>query len=197
MSATFAPGLWPDTQHLARQGPWVFGREVVMTGLPGAPIALQWLQRRNCSLTPRQLALFYLALCAVSLLIGGLFFLQGAPVVLFFTGLELLGLGLALLVFARHAGDSETLTLVGRSLQVEQCVGPRVYRTDFQAEWLKVEPAAGQGSLVELSSRGQQIRVGRFLRPELRGAFARELRHALRRLPLQAAHQIDPNRNTP
>lgn len=149
--------------------------------MPGATGALQWLQRRNCSITPRQLGLVYASLCTVSLMIGAFFFLQGAPLVLAFTGLELLGVGCALLLFARHAGDREVLTLVGRSLQVEQCIGTRVQRTDLAAEWTSVEPAAGQGSLVELSARGQQVRVGRFLRPELRGAFARELRHALRR----------------
>ena len=196
MSTTFAPGHWPEPHVALQRGPWVFGREVVLAGLPGAPQALQWLQKRNCSLTPRQLGLFYLSLSAVSLLIGVFFFLQGAPVVLLFTGVELLAVGVALVVFARHAGDHETLTLVGRLLQVEQCVGPRVQRTEFPADWLQVEPARGQGSLVQLSGRGQQVRVGRFLRPELRGAFARELRHALRRLPPQAGTDIDLNRNT-
>jgi len=196
MSAIYAPGPWSESHAHLQRGPWVFGREVVLAGVPGAPLALQWLQKRNCSLTPRQLGLFYLSLSAVSLLIGVFFFLQGAPVVLLFTGLELLAVGVALAVFARHAGDRETLTLVGRSLQVEQCVGPRVKRTEFPADCLHVEPARGQGSLVQLSGRGQQVRVGRFLRPELRGAFARELRHALRRLPPQAGPEIDLKRST-
>ena len=190
MTATFAPRPWPASQAPLRGTPWVFGREIVLRSLPGAPRALQWLQRRNCSITPRQLGLVYASLCSVSLLIGAFFFIQGAPLVLAFTGLELLAVGLALLVFARHAGDRETLTLVGQRLEVEQCIGTRVARTDFAAEWLNVEPAAGQGSLVELSGRGQLVRVGRFLRPELRGAFARELRHALRR---PVAHRTDPH----
>ena len=176
MSTTFAPSPWPATPASPRPSAWVFGREVLV----GGTRALQWLQQRNCSITPRQLGACYLSLCAVSLLIGLFFFTQGAPLVLAFAGLELLAVGVALLVFARHAGDRETLTLVGRSLQVEQCFGARIDRVDFAAEWLHVEPAGGQGSLVELSGRGQQVRVGRFLRPELRGAFARELRLALR-----------------
>ena len=94
--------------------------------------------------------------------------------------------------------DRETLTLVGRSLQVEQRIGSRVSRADFAADWLSVEPAAGQGSLVELSGRelggqGQRLRVGRFLRPELRSAFARELRQALRRAPLPTTMNSDSN----
>jgi uncharacterized membrane protein len=50
----------------------------------------------------------------------------------------------------------------------------------FRAQWVRVEPTAGEGSLVELSGQGHRVRVGRFLRPELRAAFARELRACLR-----------------
>ncbi len=174
-------------------GPWVFGREVTLADGADAPRALQWLLRRNCSITPGQLGAVYLSLCAVSLFIGGFFFVQGAPVVLAFAGLELLLVGLALMLFARHVGDRETLTLVGRSLQVERCIGSRIERTQFAADWLHVEPAGGQGSLVQLSGKGQRVRVGRFLSPELRGAFARELRLALRRAPAQVTTPIDPN----
>jgi uncharacterized membrane protein len=46
---------------------------------------------------------------------------------------------------------------------------------------VRVEPAHGDGSLVELTGQGQHVRVGRYLRPELRNALARELRLALRR----------------
>jgi uncharacterized membrane protein len=182
MTATTAPSPWPAPAAAPRPGTWTFARELPDAG-GGAP-ALEWLLKPNCSTTPRQLGMVYLSLCAVSLAIGGMFFWQGAPLVLGFAGLELLLVGLALVVFARHAGDREVLTLVGPSLLVEQRHGRHVERTDFATAWLRVEPAAGQGSLVELSGHGRTVRVGRFLRPELRGAFARELRSALRRLPL-------------
>lgn len=176
-----------------RSVPWLFGREVVLTGQQGTLRALQWLLKRNYSVTPQQLGAVYLSLCVVSLLIGAYFYAQGAPLVLAFTGAELSLVGVALLIFARHAGDHETLTLVGRSLQVQQCYGSRVSQTDFTADWLTVEPAAGQGSLVQLCGRGQTIRVGRFLRPELRAAFARELRQALRQAPAKTASEPEPN----
>jgi uncharacterized membrane protein len=168
---------------------WRFGREVLVGEGAGATLALQWRLLRNCSFAPRQLGAVYASLCLVSLGIAAAFFALGATLVLAFAGLELLALGAAMLVFARHAADRETLTLVGRALHVEQCSGSRVAHTDFAADWLTVEPSAGQGSLVELSGRGQCVRVGRFLRPELRGAFARELRLALRRAP---AHDVPP-----
>lgn len=168
---------------------WVFGHERIVQG--GSAPVLEWLLRRNCSITPAQLLAFYASLCAVSLLISGLFLWQGAPFVLLFAGLELLVVGVALLAFARHAGDRETLTLAGRSFSVEQRFGSRMARTDFTAEWLSIEPAAGQGSLVQLSGEGRTVCIGRFVRPELRPALAQELRRALRRAPLAPASAPD------
>jgi uncharacterized membrane protein len=186
MPATLAPQPWQQPAPAARAlGPFgSFGREVVLSHLPGAPTALQWLLRRNCSIAPAQLGQVYLGLCGVSLLISGLFFWQGAPWVLAFAGVELVAVGAAMLVFARHAADRETLTLVGGSLQVEQCIGSRVAQAELDADWVTVEPSAGQGSLLKLSARGQTVRVGRFMRPELRAALAQELRSALRRRPV-------------
>jgi uncharacterized membrane protein len=182
--------------EVPRSTPWLFGREVLIGEGAGATRALQWRLLRNCSITPRQLGIVYGSLCLVSLAISAGFFVQGATLVLAFAGVELLAVGAALLVFARHAADHETMTLLGRSLQVEQCSGSRVLRTEFAADWLTIEPAAGQGSLVELSGRGQSVRVGRFLRPELRGAFARELRLALRRAPAPTAPPADAKTDT-
>lgn len=174
MDAAFAPNPWPAPAPRPRAGGWRFGRELETSG------GLQWKLTRNCSLTPRQMLASYLILCAVSLSIGVGFALSGAPYVLGFAGLELLIVGVALLVFARHAGDRETLTLMGHTLYVEHTLGTRVERAEFAAEWLTVEPSAGQNSLVQLAGQGRVVRVGRYLRPELRADFARELRLALR-----------------
>lgn len=184
MTVTSLHPSWPLPGN-GRRAPWVFGREVTgQNGSDGAgPPTLEWLLKRNCSISPRQLGGVYLSLCCVSLVIALFFLWQGAPFVLAFAGLELLVVGVALLVFARHVGDRELLRLSGRSLSVEQRSGSRVLHTAFTAEWLTVEPAGGQGSLVQLSGEGRTIRIGRFLRPELRPAFARELRLALRRVP--------------
>ncbi len=180
MSLSSLSTSWP-ADSAGSTATWKFAREQAQGGA-GTP-CLEWLLRRNCSVTPRQMLGFYASLCVVSVCIAVWFMVQGAPFVLYFAGIELAAVGTALLVFARHAGDRETLTLDGRSLRVEQRVGNRVECIDFTAEWLTVEPAAGQGSLVQLSGEGRSIRVGRFLRPEQRPAFARELRRALRRPP--------------
>jgi uncharacterized membrane protein len=199
MTATSLSGPWPCGTAAASRpagglSDWSLGREVALAAGPDAPKALQWLLRRNCSVTPRQLAAAYGLLCAMSLSVALFFVFMGASMVLAFAGIELLLVGIALLVCARHAGDRETLTLVGGSLSVEQAYGSRLERATFAAHWLTVEPLAGQNSLVVLAGEGRSLRVGRHLRPELRGHLARELRWALRqavegRVPAWAAAQ--------
>ena len=211
MTAAFVPSRWPAAPAPSRgvgaaagrgsaAGGLHFGREVLLNAAGPSPRALQWQIRRNCSITPHQMLGAYGLLCTVSLAVALSLWLTGAPMVLAFTGFELMLLGAAMLVFARHAGDGETLTLVGRALLVEQAVGPKVQRAAFNADWLTVEPAAGQNSLVELAGQGRTLRVGRFLRPELRADFARELRRALRpALPgaMNSAATIEPSPAAP
>lgn len=182
MPVFLAPSHWPVPPAETRAGGrWHFGKDIDPDSQAGEAMGTQWSFKRNCSLAPAQLLALYLGFCMVSLSMGLAFYFFGAPYVLGFAGIELLCIGLALLVFARHAGDGEILTLRGRNLHVEQRSAQRISTTDFVAEWLTVEPAAGQGSLVELAGQGRTVRVGRFLRPELRALFARELRFALRR----------------
>ena len=127
----------------------------------------------------------------MSLTVAAGFWLHGVTVVSVFTGLELLAVGAALLVFARHAGDRETITLTQREISVVQQVGPSVERVRFRAEWVRVEPVADDGSLVELSGEGRSVRVGRHVRPELRVALAQELRRALRLARAAGAQAVD------
>lgn len=198
MSTFTAPGPWPAPPGAAQASAWRFARLVQLPGRH-APV-LQWVLRRNCSITPRQLMAVYLSLCAVSLLVGLGFWWQGATYVIAFAGVELLLVGIALLVYARHAADRDMVTLAGGDVEVERHFGRQVERAAFRAEWVCVEPALAQGSLVELAGQGRRVRIGRFLRPELRAALAQELRLALRRaqagLPPQEPQEseLEPQR---
>ena len=174
MPASIASAPWPALTSVPVRlwdAPW--GRTEDASGI-------RWTLRRNCALSPRQLGRAYGLLCAISLLIATTFALNGAPVVLLFSLVEMAAVGAALLVFARHVRDGEVLTLRDRVLHVEQSYGGRTQVTAFRAEWLTVEPSVGKGSLVELSGEAQRVRVGRFVIPELRARLAQELRQALR-----------------
>jgi uncharacterized membrane protein len=176
MTATLAPSPWPAPAAARRDGAWRFGRRAG----DGWADGWIWDLRRNCSISPRQLMVAYGLLCAIALLVAFGFWWQGVTAVPVFAGVELLVVGIAMLVMARHAGDRELITLAEREMAVEQHIGPQVERTLFRADWVRVEPAAGEGSLVELSGEGRCVRVGRHVRPELRDELARELRRALR-----------------
>lgn len=130
----------------------------------------------------------YVSLCVVSMGIAIFFWMQGARMVMPFAWLELLAVGAAFVVYARHARDGEKIVLQGGQLVVELENGGRMRRAEFNRQWVRIEPKSGDGSLIEVSGQGQSVRVGRHLRPELRPALAREIRFALRACPpLQAS----------
>ena len=141
---------------------------------------IHWFLKRNCSVTPAQLGWLYASLCVVSLGIATAFWFQGAVLILPFAWLELAAVGVAFLVYARHARDGETISLEGRQLVVELENAGHLERAEFNRDWVRVEPAAGDRSLIELSGQGRRVNVGRYLRPELRPVLAQEIRRALR-----------------
>lgn len=141
---------------------------------------IEWSLRRNCSVTPVQLGALYASLCVVSLGVAGFFWSQGATLVLPFAALELLAVAAAFLIWARHATDSERICLTEGRLVVELESGGRVERREFPRDWVRVDPPPGSGQLIEVRGAGQSVRVGRYLRADLRPALAREIRLALR-----------------
>ena len=141
---------------------------------------IHWFLRRNCSVTPVQLGWVYVSLCLVSMAISGFFWFQGATMILPFAWLELAAVGIAFLVYARHATDGERISLQGRQLVVELENAGHLQRAEFHRDRVRVEPVGGDRSLIELSGQGRSVNVGRFVRPELRPALAREIRQALR-----------------
>ena len=173
---------WRSSTHRVQ---FRFGRESGAAWPQGqdarTPWSVQWVFKRNSSLAPRQVIWFYASLCVLSLGLAALFWLQGATMVMPFAWLEMLLVGAALLVYARHAADSERIDLLEDRLTVENTSGSRVERVAFNPGWVRVEPRHGDRSLIELSGQGGRIAVGRFLRPELRVQLADELRWALRR----------------
>ena len=141
---------------------------------------IHWFLRRNCSVTPVQLGWLYVSLCALSLGIGTFFWFHGAVLILPFAWVELAAVGAAFLAYARHATDGETISLRGRQLVVELENAGHLERAEFDRERVRVEPSMADRSLIQLSGQGRRVKVGRYLRPELRPALAQEIRRALR-----------------
>ena len=141
---------------------------------------MEWTLKRNCSVTPAQLGYLYASLCILSMGVAGFFWSQGATLVLPFAVLELLAVGTAFLVYARHATDNERIRLLEGRLVVEWETAGRASRCEFAREWVRVEPRRDAGQLIEVRGGGRSVQVGRFLRSDLRPLLAREIRQALR-----------------
>lgn len=141
---------------------------------------VHWMLRRNCSVTPRQLFWMFVSLSAVSLGVAGFFWSQGATLVLPFTVVELAAVGAAFLVYARHATDRERISLSDGRLVVEQETAGKTRLCEFARHEVCVGSLVDGDQLIEVRGGGRSVRVGRYLRSDLRPALAKELRMALK-----------------
>lgn len=139
----------------------------------------EWLLKRNCSLAPRQLAVIFGGLALVSLSIATLFAARGAWLVLPFACIEVLALGTAFVVYARHAADYERIVLCRDCLLVETCRGERLRREQCAPAWTRVEYAGTRRELIGLVAAGRRIDVGRFVPESERRDLATQLRAQL------------------
>lgn len=143
------------------------------------PVLREWLMKRNCSVSPRQFVLFYASLALFSSAIAVSLVVRGAWPVLPFTGVELLVVGVAFVIHARHAVDYERIRLFPNRLVIEQMNAQRLTQFEFNPRWVRVELGASPRDPVSVVSRGQRVAVGVHLAHYRRVSFASELRAAL------------------
>lgn len=114
--------------------------------------------------------------------IGASFWWLGATLIMPFAWLEVLALGAALLVYARHAADTECIRLERGVLSVVREWGGRIERVESRPEAVGMASGGSGGSLIELSVQGRRVMIGRLVRPEIRRQLANELRREMRRV---------------
>ncbi len=130
--------------------------------------------KRNCSMSPKALAGVFAALAVLVLAIGAGFAVAGAWLILPFAGLEVLLLGGAFLLYARHAADYERIELEAGRLRVEVARGAHTAR--YQLEGARVFVEEGR---VVLRDAKEELEVGRHLSAEARAELAAELEKKL------------------
>ena len=133
--------------------------------------------KRNCSMSPAGLAKVFSALALLVLAIGTGFALAGAWLVLPFAGLEILLLGAAYLMYARHAADYERIELGGDRLTVEVADGEQSRRYQLDARRVRVRIEGDERLLLQEAQ--QELEIGRHLGAEARAEFAAELTRRL------------------
>jgi uncharacterized membrane protein len=127
----------------------------------------------NCSLTSRSATLFYLSVSALALPVAVAFAAAGMWPILPFAGLELLGLGAALVLSLRRGRIRELIRIDERDVVVARTNGRRRVEVRFTRAWTRVQlrrPAYRTWpSRLLLGSMGRTVEVGSFLtEPERR-----------------------------
>jgi uncharacterized membrane protein len=128
--------------------------------------------KRNCSISPRGLMLVYALLAAIAVGIASGFAALGAWLILPFAGMELVLLGAAFWLTARHAADCERIELARGRLTVEVEEAQRVRRLELDARLARVRMEGGH---VLLRAPQVELELGRHLASEARTGFAAEL----------------------
>ena len=132
-----------------------------------SPEAWRFVLFPNCSMSWRELVLFYVFTCFVLLAIGIFFTLQGMWLVLPFSGLEMLALGYALYLTSRKVYRREVITLDRRRTRVEKGVQQVSECWEFETSWVRLVDertgTRGERRRLALGSHGNYVEVGDFL----------------------------------
>jgi uncharacterized membrane protein len=125
-------------------------------------------------MSPAGLAKVFAALALVVLAIGAGFAAFGAWLVLPFAGLEVLLLGAAFVLYARHAADYERIEIESGRLTVEVADGSRIARHELERARVALE----EGRVV-LRDAKEELEIGRHLGAQARAEVAAELERKL------------------
>jgi uncharacterized membrane protein len=140
----------------------------------------------NCSISWRELLLFYCLTCVVALAVGLFFTLQGLWLVLPFSGLEMLALGIGLFITSRKVYRREVITLDPECTRIEKGVQRVDQIWEFKTSWVRVldECREGRGDrrTLAIGVSGESVEVGSFLANWEKDALAFQLKDCIIRV---------------
>ena len=125
-------------------------------------------------MSPAGLAKVFAALALLVLAIGAGFAAMGAWLILPFAGLEVLLLGAAYVLYARHAADYERIELDAGHVSIEVAEGAQTAR--YEMDGAKVSLEEGR---VVLRDAKEKLEIGRYLAAEARAEVAAALEKKL------------------
>jgi len=140
----------------------------------------------NCSITWRELVLFYIFTCVVALAIGLFFTFQGMWLVLPFSGLEMLALGSCLYLTSRKVYRREVITLDQRRTRIEKGVQQVNESWEFETPWITLideqTGARNRSRRLAIGSHGNYVEVGAFLDNSEKDRLAFQLKDCIIRV---------------
>lgn len=140
----------------------------------------RFVLQRNCCMKPLQLLSIFGVLALLSLAVAGFWASQGAWVAVPFAVLEVLALGVAFLVYARHAADSDDVSIYPQQVEVVLRRGPKSLKSQLPRGMVRVDQLEPGDGLIRLSAGRREVVVGRFVEPSARSEVVDRLRAALR-----------------
>ncbi len=146
----------------------------------GAPL---WVIRPTRSLTWREAKHYVALISLLPLFSGGVFLVYGYPLVLPFSGLEVVGLWLAFYYVARAGQEQEVVSLGSELVVVEKGRARATARYEFPLAWVAVRlrgaPRRWYPRRLELGAQGRTVELGRFLTEGERALLAQTLINAI------------------
>ena len=142
---------------------------------------VQWALKKNCSLTPRQLAACLACVSLPGFLAGLAFFVLGAPMILLMLVLQGLTMAWCFVAYGRHAADREWLSMSREAIEVHIVHGADEVRSRFNRATASLAMLAGQHNLIDISESGRSVQVGSSLPMHLRPLLFQDLCLATRR----------------
>jgi uncharacterized membrane protein len=142
-------------------------------------IGHEFYLKRNCSISPFQLAFIFIFLGIVSMLIGVIFYAFGATLILPFSLLEVFALFAAYFYNALHANDFERLRVDSKNVYFESKFGLRYCEEYFLKSLTRVLPS-DKNNLINLSHGYKNIYFGRNIHSRRRSLLEIEIRSALK-----------------
>ena len=139
--------------------------------------------------------LVYAVIVVFSLTIAVSFYLIGLTLILPFSGLELLALGVALYITAWRSGQREVILLSEDRIIVERGRKGPAERVELSRYWARVILEGSHNHWYPcrlfIRSHGRQVEIGRFLNEQERSGLAEELVAALNNLDKKKSSSLN------
>ena len=139
----------------------------------------EFFLKRNCSISPTQLAVIFIFLGIISILIGVIFYSFGATLILPFSCLEVFALVAAYFYNAVHANDYERLRVDSKNVYFESKFGLKYCEENFLKSLARILPS-DRINLIKLSQGQRNIHFGKNIHARLISSLEIEIRQALK-----------------
>ena len=144
-----------------------------------------WVLRPTRSLTWKQARYVVAAMGTVCIAIGGFFYALGLPLVLPYSGIEVIALATAFYVVLRAGQQREVIRIENDDVVVERGRKKIEERIEFNRFWVRVELARSRRRFhprrLLLAAQGREIELGQFLTEGERESLAKALINALKK----------------